>query len=394
MQEKQPSISVIVTAYNCERYIKECLAGIQKQTFSDFECIIVNDGSTDRTEEFCKSFCKEDGRFSLISQMNQGAFAARRSGIEAASGKYVFVFDGDDFIRKDMFEAMFEAVTRDGSDAAVCLKCIYDEKKKYSADEPAVLPDGKYEKSDGKVQASLFYSDTGADGLSINLIDKLIRREKLLAAYSGAESRLHYFEDAAVSIPVLLDAAAVSIVNQPFYVYRQHGDSICHKQDDRYLEQLNIFYSYMKTILLDRGAGNVLPKLERFFIGHVFWGLNYMMGLQVRIPYYVPDLAAFQPDEKLLIYGAGMVGKDYYHFMKLFCPERIAGWADRRAGELQKEGFPVIHPDQIAACPYDKILLAVMFEDGAEKIKRDLVGMGIPGERIVWYPMKTIVDEL
>lgn len=394
MEEKQPSISVIVTAYNCERYLKQCLESIQDQTFSDFECILVNDGSTDDTEKICRSFCDADERFSLISQVNQGAFAARRTGLEEAKGKYVFVFDGDDFIRNDMFEVMVEVVSRDKSDVVICLKSIFDERKNYSAGEPAILPDGKYEKSDGKIRVSLFYSDTGAEGLSINLYDKLIRRKNLIRAYSNAESRLHYFEDAAVSVPVLLDAESVSIVNQPFYVYRQHGDSICHKQDERYLEQLNIFYAFMKKTLLDKDAGDVIPKLERFLTEHVFFGLNYMMGLSVRIPFYVPDLSAFRQNEKILLYGAGMVGRDYYHFMKSFCPDRIAGWVDQRAEQLQKEGFPVIRPDQISTCPYDKILLAVMFEDGAEKIKESLMGMSIPGERIVWYPMKTIVDEI
>lgn len=73
-------ISVIVPVYNVEKYLEECLDSIQDQTYSDIEVILVNDGSTDNSKEICEKYCKQDSRFLLINQENQGLSAARNKG--------------------------------------------------------------------------------------------------------------------------------------------------------------------------------------------------------------------------------------------------------------------------------------------------------------------------
>src|SRR5579872_7310553 len=89
-----PLISVVLITYNHEKYIAEAIQSILDQTFTDFELIIVNDGSTDKTEEIIKSF--NDKRINYIYQKNQGPSVTTNVGIMAAKGKYIAIMPGDD----------------------------------------------------------------------------------------------------------------------------------------------------------------------------------------------------------------------------------------------------------------------------------------------------------
>ena len=91
-----PIISIIVPAYNIEGYLSSALVSLQKQSFADFEAIIVDDGSTDRTSEIAQFFQDCDRRFKLIQKSNGGLSSARNHGIRHARGKYIGLLDGDD----------------------------------------------------------------------------------------------------------------------------------------------------------------------------------------------------------------------------------------------------------------------------------------------------------
>src|SRR5690554_3213021 len=91
-----PLISIIVTCYNQASYIDETLNSVLNQTYQNWECIIVNDGSTDTTEEVVSKWLKKDNRFQYIASTNKGVSNARNVGIEKAMGTYILPLDGDD----------------------------------------------------------------------------------------------------------------------------------------------------------------------------------------------------------------------------------------------------------------------------------------------------------
>ena len=99
-----PKISVIVPCYNQAQYLDECLQSIENQTFADWECIIVNDGSPDNTEEIAQRWTKKDSRFRYFKQENKGVCAARNFGIECASCEWILPLDADDKIGKKYLE--------------------------------------------------------------------------------------------------------------------------------------------------------------------------------------------------------------------------------------------------------------------------------------------------
>ncbi|MEM6755388.1 MAG: glycosyltransferase family A protein [Cyanobacteria bacterium P01_C01_bin.38] len=98
---KIPKVSVIVPAYNVSKYIQDALISLEKQTFSDFEVLIVDDGSTDDTAAVVQKFCQRDSRFKLLQKVNGGLSSARNYGISHARGEYIALLDGDDIYHKD-----------------------------------------------------------------------------------------------------------------------------------------------------------------------------------------------------------------------------------------------------------------------------------------------------
>ena len=102
------SISIVVPVYNVEKYLRQCLDSIINQTFKDFECICVNDGSTDKSLSILQEYANKDNRIKIIPQKNIGLAGARNTALSVASGKYVLFVDSDDYIDINLCEALYK----------------------------------------------------------------------------------------------------------------------------------------------------------------------------------------------------------------------------------------------------------------------------------------------
>lgn len=112
-------ISVIVTIYNAEQYLNKCLDSIADQSYQDIEIILVNDGSSDRSEEICNRYIASDQRFRLVNKQNGGVSSARNEGIEKATGDYLAFVDSDDCPSLNMLEILCESMVRENSDLVI-----------------------------------------------------------------------------------------------------------------------------------------------------------------------------------------------------------------------------------------------------------------------------------
>lgn len=119
--DSAPLVTVIIPAYNAERYLPKCIKSIQSQEYQNIEILIINDGSSDRTEKICRDFSAKDSRVIVVSQQNAGVSAARNQGIHMASGKYIQFVDADDILEPTAIMDLVRCMANTSADA-VCFR--------------------------------------------------------------------------------------------------------------------------------------------------------------------------------------------------------------------------------------------------------------------------------
>lgn len=113
-------ISIIVPCYNAEKYLDGCLNSLVNQTYKNLEIIVVNDGSTDKSEEIIGKYANIDRRIRYIKQKNSGSDKAKNAGIDAATGDYICFVDSDDFVEKQMYEIMVNSMIKTNTEMCIC----------------------------------------------------------------------------------------------------------------------------------------------------------------------------------------------------------------------------------------------------------------------------------
>lgn len=112
-------ISIIVPVYNVEKYLDECIQSIVSQSYTDWECILIEDGSTDKSGDICDQWAKQDQRIKVIHQENQGVSVARNQGIDNAKGEFITFIDSDDWIDSEYLQTLFQPTLKQPTDLVV-----------------------------------------------------------------------------------------------------------------------------------------------------------------------------------------------------------------------------------------------------------------------------------
>ena len=235
-------ISIIIPAYNAEKYLNKCLDSLINQTMNNIEIIIVNDGSKDNTEEIVKSY--SDKRIKYYKNDNHGIGYTRNFGISKATGKYVMFLDSDDYVEKNICEELFNKAENDGLDLVIC-----DFYKEYD--------NGKKE----KIITETFKNSSLKDNPDIITEylapwAKLYKRELLIDNKIKFVENLKY-EDAPFVIEALDRAKLIGKVDKCLVHYIVHGNSETTIRDKRIFDIFKIIkkirdYAKEKKYLKDR----------------------------------------------------------------------------------------------------------------------------------------------
>lgn len=245
-------ISVIVPVYNVEKYLEECLDSIQNQTYSDIEVILVNDGSLDNSKDICEKYCKEDNRFKLINQANQGQSVARNHGVAASTGEFIAFVDSDDIIRQDYLEVLIRYMSEEvdivESQFTVHKKEFFNENYK----EINVIFEGDSEEAVKAVPKHV---------LSVNPVTKLYRRS-VVEAVPYLEGLI--FEDIYSGVGMLKYIRRIIKSDYTGYYYRQHGTSTMHRTFTE--KNLNVFTVSDKLVEMYSDRENLLPYIGSYLV--------------------------------------------------------------------------------------------------------------------------------
>ena len=251
-------ISIVIPVYNVESFIKKCLDSIINQTYGNFEVILVDDGSTDKSGSICDEYASKDKRIKVYHKKNGGAARARNFGINKISGDYLFFVDGDDYIDKNALEKMIAKAVN--NDIVYC-------------DYKVAFSDGKVE--DRKLISFPLFNDrvhvTAMPTPCCKLIKTSFFKKSNIKFLEGM-----CFEDNAIMPVLSAEAKNTFYLEEPLYFYYQRAGSTLNsiKYNPKWEDIFDVL-NYMKGEFVKRGLfDKYYQEVEYIFIEHLLHAAN------------------------------------------------------------------------------------------------------------------------
>ena len=217
-------VSVVVPIYNAGKKLEKCIKSILNQTFTNFELILVNDGSTDNSINICKKYELKDNRVRVIDKKNEGSIATRNRGVMEASGDYIMFVDADDYIATTAIEKLYIDAKDKNLDIIVCntYKVLGDRAIIKQINNSHYFKNDKiYEGNDIKDKLAEAYLHGHPFPASIH--SKLYKRELLLSSGKYLDRIKFLGDDMYYNLEMFLKAKKVKVIREPLYYYRTGG---------------------------------------------------------------------------------------------------------------------------------------------------------------------------
>lgn len=244
-------VSIIIPAYNVDKYIERCISSIINQSLDNIEIIIVNDGSTDFTLDKINNATANDKRTKVINKSNGGVIEARKSGLNIAKGKYILFVDGDDWIEKECVEKLY----------------LKSEKEQYD-----ILLFNAFDVRNNTRSIMRTFNNNIIDEIRLNPLkyfllgeiiptmwSKFMRRE-FINSNIELPSNISYAEDLAAVASMFMEYPKIGFLNDSLYNYYYRNSSISRKMSDKVLE-IDKAIDFIERNLKKKGLYNTY-KLE------------------------------------------------------------------------------------------------------------------------------------
>ncbi|MGN1344546.1 MAG: glycosyltransferase family 2 protein [Traorella sp.] len=243
--------SIIVPIYNSEKYLEKCILSILRQTYERFELILVNDGSTDKSEDICLKYQQKDLRIKYLSQKNAGHTDARNTGFDHSSGEYILFVDSDDWIDLNTLEKCYEHIENKRIDMILFgYRRIFDKNIK---EKPQKYNEGYYEreKIEEMILKNLLFDER------FSLSERIIHRDLVANGQNKVDKRLIMGEDLVSCVWMMCNVQRIYVDSNCYYNYFQHEDSIAHTYRNYTFEDWQIIKK-----ILDDNIKNYLANYD------------------------------------------------------------------------------------------------------------------------------------
>lgn len=363
-------ISIVVPVYNKEPYLAECIKSLQRQTYSDIEIILIDDGSTDDSAEICKKFCEEDARIRYIWQENAGQNAARKAGVDAASGSWVIFVDADDVVTPTMCSLLMSNMEATGADFVHSAHQLMENDGRLGIivnERPGIYTGRKIIETFYFEQGSLHFRPQGRKSPSTSLCATLYPIQTIHDAMQRFDMCIRLSEDTACLLSMLARAKRVSYIPDVTYYYRRVENSVSFTHKFGFLPQIQRFSQYVMKSFREAG----LPEEDNHIIDGMALSLLLYNGLEYFDDY--PGIFPFTPKRpvgRIALYGAGMMGGEVYVKER----ERLSfvGWYDRMYEHYRAQGFDVRNPLEMDNEQIDTILIGIFRATTAKDVTDEL----------------------
>lgn len=250
-------ISIIVPVYKAEKYLRRCLDSIIEQTFTDWECILVDDGSPDGAGVICEEYAEQDGRFKVFRQENAGVSAARNKGLDEAKGEWITFVDSDDWVGKDYLENLYSAAIKYDAELVIGGLKIVEDGKTTQELKP----------KNGKLLMPKDFDITGAGN---KLFKSMICKMYNCQFPIGIKSR----EDMYFNFQVIIHTDKVYGISSTSYYYYQNNGSAIHNYT---IEKIKGEVYIQELIERKLNEINIEQKWYDFLIKHNIYVKNLFL---------------------------------------------------------------------------------------------------------------------
>ena len=369
-------ISVIVPVYDTSKYLHKCLDSIICQSYSDLEIIVVDDGSNDGSENICDEYACRDTRIKVIHKENGGLVSARKAGIAAATADLIGFVDSDDWIEPDMYEKLYEALTKSDADISMCGR--FEEYTNRSRNVYHGIDEGVYKGDDliNKVFPRMIMNGLFFEwGIFPSYWDKLFKRDAIEKYLLSVDDRIIMGEDAAGVFPCLLNVHAICVIHECLYHYRQSQFSMVRRKGDDVdveRERFRILYNSTRDwFIKGKDIYDFADQWRKYILFLMMPRADVLYKDVFELGYLFP-FPNIKSGDDIIIYGAGVWGQRLYRVLKdnRFC--NVVAIADINYRSIQLEEVKVISPSDIANYSYDAIVVTVSYAHVREQIMDDL----------------------
>lgn len=378
-------LSVIVPAYNAEKYIERCILSITGQLTDADELIIVDDASTDGTRAICEKFCDGINVRLIVHHLQRGEVSSRKDGVEEADGEVVSFIDADDWISSSMYEILLK-LYYDKQVECLSSGLIYDYpdtmKSSITIDG---ADEGKYSHEDVLRELSsgfIYNNGTGRQFATTSVCPKIIDINLVKRSLKMINSELTLGEDGPFALAILLNAKSVYILHQAYYHYEQHMQSINYSFSENSFRQIKKLHDNLHNIISpyhDRGLEEQVDYYVKSYLNDL--DKNYLGVSRRKMLYYYPyfDISV---NSRVILYGAGAVGQSYIDFIRYHASNLVA-WVDASSNDVFERPYLPCSIQEITKLEYDNILLAANTEETLFSMKDTLASYGVDQQKIV-----------
>jgi len=258
-----PVISIIVPVYKTEKYFHRCIDSILKQTFIDFECILIDDGSPDNCPALCDEYAMKDSRIVVIHQMNSGVSAARNAGLDIARGEWIGFVDSDDWCDSDMFQVLYDNALKCNADVSICGY------REITSGKIIGNVRNKIQIFDAKQARKKLFSTGRIIGFNPANWNKLINAKIIFQNKLRYDTTMQLAEDFLFLYEVLRYTRKIVLFSRPYYNYFDNPESVTNQFVLTNAGKI-LFFAFDKMILLE--DSKIIKR--RIIVTKVIYALN------------------------------------------------------------------------------------------------------------------------
>lgn len=380
-------LSVIVPVYNCRKEIGRCLESIKKQTYSNLDIIVVDDGSNDGTLEICRQYACMDRRIRVFHQENEGVIAARRAGVEKAEGEYITFVDGDDWIEPEMYCYMMNPVKLQDYD--IICSGLTLEKDNYAADEFDGFREGTYDRETivaEIIPCMMYSSPMKKRAVTSSVCNKVFKKNIVDKVLLHIKNEITYGEDAVITYPSIAISRKIYLYTKSWYHYMIHDGSMVQSYSlDSFGKILNLENEFQRIFSKFGIWEDMKYQVEQYIRPFLRKAIKNIYHFDLELITFPFPSDKIKKDAKIVLYGGGEVGKSFYHYLKEIKHAELVLWVDKNYERLGKyDGFLIGSPEKMKTEEFDYVVIAIENGKIAESIKQGLLQCGIAEEKVVW----------